>query len=82
MSRVIEVTDDHVIVRLSGWTAVAAPERELRIPIAALTFVSTDPYQGNGLRLGGTSIPFTDIRAGRFRRHGCGRLSPSRIVTT
>jgi hypothetical protein len=42
----------------------------LRIPVAAITSVSTDPYQRNGLRLGGTSIPFTDIRAGRFRRQG------------
>ena len=70
MGRAIEVTDTEVIVRLTGWTALAALERTLRIPIASITSVSTARYGADGLRLGGTSIPFTDIRGGRFRRNG------------
>lgn len=70
MSRTIEVTTREVVVRLTGWTAVAALKRELRLPLGAIRSVSIDRYEANGLRLGGTSIPFTDIRAGRFRRSG------------
>jgi hypothetical protein len=64
------VTDAEVVVRLSGWTAAAALERDLRIPPAAITAVSTDRYADDELRSGGTSIPFTDLRAGRFHRRG------------
>jgi hypothetical protein len=70
MGRTVEVTDDEVVVRLSGAAAFAALKRELRIPRTAIRSVSTARYTGNGLRLGGTSIPFTDIRGGRFRRDG------------
>jgi hypothetical protein len=70
MGRTVEVTDDELVIRLSGLAAFAALKRELRIPREAIRSVSTERYAGDGLRLGGTSIPFTDIRAGRFRRHG------------
>jgi len=33
MGRAIEVGDDEVTVRLTGWTAFAALRRELRIPL-------------------------------------------------
>ena len=70
MPRTIEVSDAEVIVRLTGWTAFAALKRELRIPLAAIRSVSTARYTADGIRLGGTSIPFTDIRGGRFRKNG------------
>ena len=36
----------------------------------AIRSVSTDRYGVTGLRIAGTAIPWTDIRAGRFRRGG------------
>ena len=68
VARAVEVTADEVVVRLSGLDAFAALKRTLRIPRAGIRAVSTARYDGDGLRLGGTAIPFTDIRAGRFRR--------------
>ena len=70
MGRAIEVGDDEVTVRLTGWTALAALRRELRIPLRSIRSVSTERYERDGLRVGGTSVPFSDIRAGRFRRDG------------
>ena len=70
MGRAVDVTGDAVVVRLSGLDAFAALKRTLRIPRQAIRSVSTARYAGDGLRLGGTSIPFTDIRAGRFRHRG------------
>jgi hypothetical protein len=57
-------------VRLTGWAAAAALKRELRVPLGAVRSVSTAPFGETGLRLAGTSIPWTDVRAGRFRRNG------------
>jgi hypothetical protein len=68
VGRTLDVTKDDVVVRLSGWTALAALRRELRLPLRAITAVSTERYARDGLRLGGTSVPFSEIRAGRFRR--------------
>jgi hypothetical protein len=70
MPREIEITPDEVIVRLIGWTAVAALKRELRIPRSAIRSISTDAYRHDGLRLGGTSVPFGEYRQGRFRKDG------------
>ena len=70
MARTVQVTDDAVVVRFTGWTAIAALQREVRVPLRAIRSVSTGRYGATGLRLAGTSIPWTDIRAGRFRRDG------------
>jgi hypothetical protein len=70
VARIVEVTSDAVVVRLTGWAALGALKRELRVPLRAITSVSTARYGATGLRLGGASIPWTDIRAGRFRRDG------------
>jgi hypothetical protein len=70
VGRAVEVTDAEVTVRLSGWAALAALRRQLRIPLGAIVSVSTERYAHDGFRLGGTAIPFTGIRAGRFRRDG------------
>jgi hypothetical protein len=68
LPRSVELRDGEVVVRLTGLSSLAALKRELRIPLAAVRSVSTDRYAHDGLRLGGAAIPFTDIRAGRFRR--------------
>jgi hypothetical protein len=68
--RKVVITDDEVVVRLTGWAAAAALKREVRVPLRALRSVSTARFGETGLRLVGTSIPWTDVRAGRFRRSG------------
>lgn len=70
MARTVQVTEDAVVVRLTGWTAMAALKRVVRVPLRAIRSVSTGRYGPTGLRLAGTAIPWTDIRAGRFRRNG------------
>ncbi|HEU0336057.1 MAG TPA: hypothetical protein VFR43_05850 [Gaiellaceae bacterium] len=57
-------------VRLTGWTAFAALARELRIRCGRSGRSRPSYYDRDGLRVGGTSVPFSDIRAGRFRRDG------------
>jgi hypothetical protein len=70
MARIIDIAGDELRIRLTGLTAVAALKRELRIPLAAIRSASTGAPRKLGVRLGGTEIPFTDIRAGRFRSRG------------
>jgi hypothetical protein len=70
VAREVVVGVDAVVVRLSGWAALAALKREVRVPLRAVRSVTTAPFGNGGLRLVGTSIPWTDIRAGRFRRDG------------
>ena len=70
MARTVRVDPDAVVVRLTGWTALAALKREVRVPMRAIRSVSTARYGTTGLRIAGTAIPWTDIRAGRFRRDG------------
>ena len=70
MAREVNVGDDAVEVRLTGWTAAAAVKRRLRIPRDAIRAVTTEPYRHDGLRIAGTGIPFSDYRQGRFRRRG------------
>jgi hypothetical protein len=70
MAREVNVGDDAVEVRLTGWTAAAAVKRRLRIPRDAIRSVSTEPYRHDGLRIAGTGLPFSDYRQGRFRRRG------------
>jgi hypothetical protein len=70
VARSIRVDPDAVVVRLTGWTGLAALKREVRIPMRALRSVSTERYDATGFRIAGTAIPWTEIRAGRFRRGG------------
>ena len=64
----VEGTD--VVVRLGGWDAIWALKREVRIPLLAIVAVRAGPFEGEGRRLAGTAIPWTEIRAGRFRKDG------------
>jgi hypothetical protein len=68
MGRAVFVRAAEVQVRLTGLTALAALRRELRIPIRAIQSVSTQPVDRSGIRVRGTSIPFTDYRQGEYRR--------------
>jgi hypothetical protein len=49
----------------------------MRIPLRSTRSVSTEPHERDGLRVGRASVPFSDIRAGRFRSDGPKRFSPS-----
>jgi hypothetical protein len=68
--RSVSVEGAEVVVRLTGWDAFWALKREVRIPVDAVVVVQAGRFDGEGWRLAGTAIPFTDIRAGRFRKDG------------
>lgn len=70
MATTVRVNAGGVVVRLTGWTALAALKRDVRVPMRAIRSVSTGRYGATGFRVVGTAIPWTDIRAGRFRRAG------------
>jgi hypothetical protein len=70
VARIAHVNPDDVVVRLTGWTALAALKREVRVPMRAIRSISTGRYGATGFRIAGTAIPWTDIRVGRFRRDG------------
>lgn len=76
MARTLEFRSDALIVRLTGLTRFAALKGTLRIPYAAIESVSTTPFQmpSGAIRVGGTSIPFTDYRQGNFWKRGIGWL--------
>jgi hypothetical protein len=85
MARIVHVDPDGVVVRLTGWTALAALKREVRVPMRAIRSISTGRYGATGFRIAGTAIPWTDIRAGRFRRGGSSTFlsfdDPDRVLT-
>jgi hypothetical protein len=70
VARTVRVDPDVVVVRLTGWTALAALKREVRVPIWAIRSLSTGRYGPTGIRVVGTAVPWTGIRGGRFRLNG------------
>jgi hypothetical protein len=84
--RRVDIDASDVVVRLTRWDAFWALKRELRIPLAAVVSVWAGRFDDEGWRLAGTAIPFTEIRAGRFRRDGrrqfvsFGRRDPVLVV--
>ena len=50
MARIVHVNPDGVVVRLTGWTALAALKREVRVPMRAIRSISTGRYGATGLR--------------------------------
>jgi hypothetical protein len=70
VARSVRVDPGAVAIRLTGWTALAALKREVCVPVRAIRSVSTGRYGTTGFRIAGTAVPWTDIRAGRFRRGG------------
>jgi hypothetical protein len=70
MARLVTVEGNEVVVRLDGWSAVAALKRKVTTPLAAVRHARAGRFDEDGWRLAGTHIPFTEIRGGRFRRRG------------
>ena len=56
MARIVHVDPDGVVVRLTGWTALAALKREVRVPMRAIRSISTGRYGAMGFRIAGTAI--------------------------
>ena len=70
LARIVHVDPDGVVVRLTGWTALAALKREVRVPMRAIRSISTGRYGATGFPHRRHCDPWTDLRAGRFRRGG------------
>jgi len=70
MPRTVEIEPERVVIRLSGWTMLAALKREVVVPRRAIRRVATGPWVEDGWRVAGSAIPWTDYRQGRFRSHG------------
>ncbi|MCI4323115.1 MAG: hypothetical protein L3K03_03695 [Thermoplasmata archaeon] len=68
MPRSIEFGDHELVLRFTGLLAFETLTATFRIPYDAIRSVTTEPFQApfGTLRIFGTSIPFTDIREGRF----------------
>src|SRR6478736_505592 len=80
MARIDHVNPDGVVVRLTGWTALAALRREVRVPMRAIRSISTGRYGATGFRVADTAIgasPRDSVEADRLRRdpedHALGR---------
>ena len=41
MARIVHVNPDGVVVKLTGWTALAALKREVPVPMRAIRSIST-----------------------------------------
>ncbi len=84
MARTVDISPDEIAVRLIGWTAVAALRRDVRIPRSAVRAVSAEPWRDDGIRLGGTSLSWSEYRQGRFRKRGRRQFlsfeQPDRVV--
>ncbi|MGD9893836.1 MAG: hypothetical protein AB7R89_08585 [Dehalococcoidia bacterium] len=74
MARTLEFQTDALIVRLTGLTRFAALRGVLRIPYTKIQSVSAEPFHmpAGSIRVGGTSLPFTDYRQGNFWKRGIG----------
>ncbi len=81
MARSVDIAGDELHVRLTRLQAIAALKRELRITLAAIRSVSVGAPRKLGLRIGGTDVPFTGIRAGRFRSQAASPSFPSRSAS-
>lgn len=72
MPRHVELGSDRLVVHLTGLLHVGALTGRFEIRYADIESVSTEPFRAppGTLRLVGTSLPFTDIREGRFVHGG------------
>lgn len=72
MPRTIEYGAHELVVRLTGWVRQESLTEELRIPYSTIAEVTTAPFVAppGTVRDFGVSVPFTDIREGRFRHQG------------
>jgi len=76
VARTLNYRSDALVVRFTGITRFAALKSTLRIPYAVIQSVSTEPFHmpSGTMRVGGTSMPFTDYRQGNFWKRGVGWL--------
>jgi hypothetical protein len=68
MPRSIEFGDTELVLRFTGLLHYETITTTFRIPYASIKSVTTDPFVApeGTVKSFGTSIPFTDIREGRF----------------
>jgi hypothetical protein len=59
-----------MVLRLTGWSALAALRRRVSTPLRAVRDASVGRFADDGWQLVGTGVPFTEIRFGSFRRRG------------
>jgi hypothetical protein len=66
--RSIEFGEDELVLRFTGLLHYETLTTTFRIPYSSIRSVTTEPFEAprGTLRIFGTSIPFTDIREGRF----------------
>ena len=67
---VVEPPD--LVVRLTGWDALWALRREVRVPLASVTDATVGPRPSvhrNGLRMAGSYVPRV-LKAGSYRGRG------------
>lgn len=70
----VTIEGNHLVVRLSGWSAVLALKREVRVPLAHVVSVTAGQLTSmrpDGIRLGGSYLP-KRITAGHYWWKGRG----------
>jgi hypothetical protein len=66
----VSIERDDMVVRLQGWPAVGASRRRIRIPLRSITDATVGRFDGEGWKVVGAAIPFTEVRYGSFRGEG------------
>jgi hypothetical protein len=72
MAASVTVGRNEITIQLSGWNALPAFRRIVRIPVAAVRSVRTEtfaPEDGGTVRTG-ISAPLTGVRSGSYVRNG------------
>ena len=70
MARTVQLLEDRVAVRLTGWTRMAALSDGIEIPYAAIRRVSARPFRHAALKVVGADLPFRAYKQGLFRLRG------------
>lgn len=70
MSRTVELLDDSVAIRLTGWTRMAALSIGMDIPYSTIRSVSARPFRRTVLKIAGADTGLTDYKQGLFRVQG------------
>src|SRR5262249_61560317 len=72
MAASVTVGTDEITIQLSGWNALPALRRIVRIPVAAVRSVRTERFaaEDGGPARTGVSGPLTGVRSGSYVRDG------------
>jgi len=73
MAASVTVGEDEITIQLSGWNALPALRRIVRIPVAAVRSVRTEPFapeEDGGPARTGVSAPLTGVRSGSYVHDG------------